>query len=277
VSRSKSQQGKAYTIRAATVADVAGTLQPLYEQHARFSPLLVLRDKALWHYLLVGQQPENTQHCHFCVVEDGENAGIAYFAYAKWGSQWSVNELMVRPGHSWRGVGIALARFLLEKAESTQEQPKPVTSIRFQLGDDHPLYLALAPELGKQQQPYAWYLRVAEMPAFLRHIAPALEKRLAGSIMAGHSGALKLNFYTSQLQLQFNRGKLIEIAPYTPKDYFDADLFFPDLTFLQPLFGYRSLSEMRHYYPDCYPETKDGDVLFNALFPRLPTIIHPVS
>ena len=68
-------------------------------------------------------------------------------------------------------------------------------------------------------QPYAWYMRVPDLPGFLRHIAPALEKRLANSVMAGHSGDLRLNFYHSQLRLTWTQGKLQEIGPYKPKQF----------------------------------------------------------
>ena len=37
----------------------------------------------------------------------------------------------------------------------------------------------------REEPPYAWYVRVPDMPAFLRHIAPVLEARLGGIDHAG--------------------------------------------------------------------------------------------
>ena len=35
---------------------------------------------------------------------------------------------------------------------------------------------------------YAYYLRVPDLPAFMRRIGPVLEKRLAESVAIGYSG-----------------------------------------------------------------------------------------
>jgi hypothetical protein len=102
----------------------------------------------------------------------------------------------------------------------------------------------------------------------LGHIAPVLEKRLAGSVMAGHSGTVRLNFYHSQLTLVFSEGKLQEMGTYEPNNTYDADALFPELTFLQLVFGYRSLDELDHARADCGPENVETAVLLNILFPK---------
>jgi hypothetical protein len=95
-----------------------------------------------------------------------------------------------------------------------------------------------------------------------------LEKRLANSVMAGHSGSLKLNFYTNQLKIDIEAGKITAVEPYAPNDFFDFDAFFPDLTFLTVLFGRRTIQELRHVYPDCYPRNVESALLLNSLFPK---------
>jgi hypothetical protein len=42
----------------------------------------------------------------------------------------------------------------------------------------------------------------------------------------------------------------------------------PDLTFLQLLFGYRSLGELDHARADCYVRNEEAAVLLNILFPK---------
>jgi hypothetical protein len=137
------------------------------------------------------------------------------------------------------------------------------------LGEEHPAYEALGQELvGTWRHPYAWFVRVPHLARFLTHIKPVLEKRLAESVMAGHSGSFKLNFYTSQLKIDFEQGQITAITPYKPDDFFDFDAFFPNLTFLSVLFGRRTIQELRHVFADCYPRNVESSILLNILFPK---------
>lgn len=43
---------------------------------------------------------------------------------------------------------------------------------------------------------------------------------------------------------------------------------FPDLIFLQLLFCYRSLEELRYAYPDCSANADDARALLPVLFPK---------
>jgi hypothetical protein len=56
------------------------------------------------------------------------------------------------------------------------------------LGAEHPVYDFFPECWPVVRKPGAWYLRVADLPAFVRLIGPALEKRLACSTMAGYTG-----------------------------------------------------------------------------------------
>ena len=61
--------------------------------------------------------------------------------------------------------------------------------LSFSLGRTHPLNAVLAPSLAPiTELPYAWYVRVPDLLAFLQLITPALERRLANSPAAGYSG-----------------------------------------------------------------------------------------
>jgi hypothetical protein len=119
---------------------------------------------------------------------------------------------------------------------------------------------------------------VADLPAFIRHIAPALEKRLAGSIASGYSGGKRVSFYRNGLRLIFNDGKLTGVEPWMPgpKEQ-EGDIAFPGLTFLQLLFGYRSLDQLRASFADCWWDSNETRALFHALFPKKPSQIYPVS
>ena len=69
------------------------------------------------------------------------------------------------------------------------------------LGREHPVYKVFPKSVVRKAPPYAWYIRVPDLIAFLRHIQPALEKHLIGTVAEGYSGELKLNFYRSGVHL----------------------------------------------------------------------------
>lgn len=120
-------------------------------------------------------------------------------------------------------------------------------------------------------------MRVPDLPAFLTCIGAALEQRLAGSVCAGHSGELKISFYREGVRLAFEKGKLTSVEAWKPKVKDDeGSAAFPGLTFLQLVFGYRTLDEIRHAYADCWA-SEEARVLIEALFPKKYSSIWPVS
>jgi hypothetical protein len=122
---------------------------------------------------------------------------------------------------------------------------------------------------------------VPDLPDFVRHIGGVLEGRLAHSVAVGHSGALRLSFFGDGLRLRFESGQLVEVAPcphfLSAEEGGPLAARFPDLTFLQLLFGCRSLEELERSYGACRAVSEEGRVLLNVLFPRLPSLIWPVS
>lgn len=115
------------------------------------------------------------------------------------------------------------------------------------------------------------------MPRFLMQIAPVLGARLAASPAAGFSGELKLNFYRSGLRLVFQGGSLTAVEPLEDPDFRTAAWSFPELTFLQLLFGYRTLDELEYAFSDCHSGSEQGRVLLNILFPKQPSLVWQVS
>ena len=215
------------------------------------------------------------------VIETLDGQTVAYATWQPWEFYFWIREFGVMAGHSWRAVGQFVSRTLRREAESLnpgRSADKQLTGIQFNLGEGHPLYEALDPELGKQSRPYAWYVRVPDIPAFLRHIAPALEKRLAGSVMADYTGTIRINLYRSQLALEWKNGLLKQVGnKFESHDLEDGDALFPDLTFLQLLFGYRSIDELTLSFADLYTEKNDVLVLLRILFPKRPSRTIPME
>lgn len=263
-----------YRVRAATADDIS-LLNDLYQEHLANSSVVRLRDEAQWYYEMFTAHPEAFSSTKPHVIETRDGRAVAYATWQPWETYFWIREFGVLSGHSWRAVGQFVSRFLRREAESLNpERPadKQLTSIQFNLGEDHPLYEALDPELGKQSRPYAWYIRVPDIPAFLRHISPALETRLVDSVMAGYTGTIRVNLYRSQFTLEWESGLLKKVGDdFEPQDLEDGDALFPDLTFLQLLFGYRSIDELTLSFADLYIEKNDARVLLRILFPKCPS------
>ena len=134
-------------------------------------------------------------------------------------------------------------------AQAGEERPDSLT---FSLGQSHPLYEAFPdPPLYDLDRDghFAFYVRVPDLPTFLLQVAPVLEERLSGSVAAGHTATLELNFYASGLRLEILHGRINSAQPWNPTPENSGDAAFPDLTFLQLLFGHHSLARIEPHLP----------------------------
>jgi hypothetical protein len=168
---------------------------------------------------------------------------------------------------------------LAEIGNKHASDEKKFASLTFALGEHHPLYDAIPePPLYRldRNDHYAFYVRVLDLPGFLYHVAPVLERRLAASVAAGHTGEVKVSFYDDGLRLELEGGRLSAVQHWSPTVEEEGNVAFPDLTFLQLLFGHRSLEELDHAFADCSPGRGDARVLLGALFPRRPSALWPV-
>ena len=269
-----------YHLRPATADDIP-LLQELYLAHLGHSLISRLRSPEQWRYEMFGSHPESIWTLKLKIIQTSDDKIVGYVSYDPFGTAIEITELGVRPGHSWRAVGRFLLRYLRQEAAALnlgRAADKQLTNLTFNLGQAHPIYEALEPELEKQIRPYSWYVRVPDIPAFLRHIAPALERQLAGSVMAGHTGISKINLYRSRFVMVWEDGRLKEVTDgyeYERLEHGDAN--FPDLTFLQLLFGFRSYDELNAAFVDCYSRDATTRVLLRALFPRRPSHVIPLG
>jgi hypothetical protein len=107
---------------------------------------------------------------------------------------------------------------------------------------------------------------VPDLPAFIRHIAPVLEKRLENSGANRYTGDLKIGFYDlTGLTIHFENGRITSVTQGELPQY-EGDADFPYLTFLNVLFGHRTLDELAYVLPEVTFNRKAA-VLLDALFP----------
>jgi hypothetical protein len=185
----------------------------------------------------------------------------------------------LQPGVSWNDVTPAVLRYAARTGEAySRDANGPEFGAYFlALGTAHPVYEAIHSLLPRNPEPYTYFMRVPDLPAFLRHIAPALNRRLEQSPAAGYTGDLKLNFYRSAHRITFEQGALVDAAPYTPGHQEDGDAFFPDQTFLHMLFGHRTLEEVEYMFTDCWVRSDRHRLLLKSLFPKADSFVVPIS
>lgn len=258
---------EAYRFRVATLDDLPLVME-LYDRDCARSLVACPRSAAEWKRTIFEAAPQSAAYHALHVVETSEGRAVGVIRTSRelsWRGLFPVRMFSVIEGQALRAVLPAALRWLKVHAEAVgAAAQKPQPALHFELGEQHPAFEA-APELFHKRTPsYAWYMRVADVPKFLNHVAPMLERRLAQSALNGFSGEIKVTEYVRGFKLNFERGA-ISAEPWTPDESDNA--MFPPYTFLQLLFGRRSLSDLRHMFPDCLLQD-EAATLFETLFPK---------
>ncbi len=286
IPRLKEGQAEPYRLRPVQEADLPFWAET-YAQGSRRNMITCVWDEALLRCELNDKSFENVNRFELRLIEsaEGERVGILTHPFYNWGTMLPATGYELRPGVSWAAVTPSVVRYLETQGRAyaqgpqyTQEAQPPFDSFGFWLGEEHPAYQVLGNRLPRVRAPYAFFIRVADLAGFLRHIAPALEDRLADSPMVGHSGETLISFYRDGLRLVFEKGRLTTVEPWkpTPQGH-SGNALFPGLTFLQLVFGYRSLDELKNAFADCGVDNDEHTPLLKAIFPRKPSDMWPVS
>jgi len=281
VPKLKDDEKETYTLRPATEADIP-FLMDVYDYGTRRSLMRCLRSESTWRYQLNGQSEKNIQRNIFHIIQEietGEPVGYISIPANPNGSALFIWEYELKPGVSWLAVSPAVVRFLWTHGKITSEEKSqsPINAFAFWLGSEHPAYTALHENLPRVRRPYGWYTRIPDLPGFIRHIAPVIEKRLAESIAVGHTGKLRINRARSMLTLTFERGKLtgVEDSERKATDY--GDLGLPGLLIHHLIFGYHSHDELHQIFPDVYVDNDQSRVLLEIIFPKQYARVLPIA
>jgi len=280
VPKLKDGAAEPYGVRPATEADLPFIAQ-VYEQATKRSLVACVRDEVLWRYELHGRSEKSVNRSELRVVESAEGETVGFLAHPPhvWGPRLVVTLYELKPGISWLAVTPSVIRYLQTtgKAYAVQGEKKEFGAFAFWLGTEHPVYQVIHKRLPDTQPPYAWYVRVPDVPDFLRHVAPVLERRLAKSALVGHTGELKISFYRDGLHLVLENGRLTTVEQWAPTEDDQGAAKFSDRTFLQLLFGYRALEELEYAFADCGAGTDEARALLKALFPKQASNLWPVG
>src|SRR5262249_25867344 len=206
-----------YRLRAASEAD-APFLAATSAHGARRYLITAPRDAAAWRYVIGGRSAGSAMGDQGRIIErqTGDAAGYVEHVGRLLGPRFAVRGVEGRPGGAWGAVAHPVLAYLCETAETYARETK--TELGFidgwMLGSAHPF--AGVVQFSATRRPYAYYLRVPDLPDLLRRLTPVLERRLADSPFVGHSGELRLSFYRSGLRLVLAGGRGKSGEGWTP-------------------------------------------------------------
>ena len=278
----KLEGNEPYSCRLAEVGDIQ-FISELHSQANQRYLVSCVRDEIAWRYELSGRSPNNVNNSVVKIIESEAGKPLGFITHPpyRWGEMMAATSYEISPGVSWASVTPSVMRHLRSVGEEYPTElgiEKDLNTFGFWLGSQHPVYGVIPDKLPRIRDPYAWFLRVPDLPKFMRHIAPQLEKRLSASPLVGHSGELKLTFYRGGLRMVIEEGCITTIEAWKPEpNRISGNAGFPGLTFLQMVFGYRSLAELKYAFADCWTRGEQYQVLLDILFPKMASSVWALS
>jgi len=273
-------EGELFNIRKAQEDDIP-FISALYNENTKRYLVSSAITEDLWRYELMGKSDKNVNRLELRIIESNDGDAVGFLAHPPylWGPTLSILMYEIKAGVSWLGVTPSVVRDIKVEAEAyaAQKDDLEFQAFAMWMGTEHPVYDVISDRLPRKRDPYAYYIRVANLPDFLTHIGPVLEDRLTNSVLVGHSGELKLSFFRSGVILTFEKGALKEVEAYSPERTIDGDVLFPDLTFLRVLFGHNDFLDLEKIFADCYVRNDHARALVPILFPKMASNVRVIS
>lgn len=271
-----------YRLRPATDADIPHLIA-WDEYAARGHLLMTVRSEDEWRFELNGRtEPDHIWKLAVQIIEDAAGRGVGYVAMRQHGhEQW--NQCLgwvVGPDSSY----LATFENVLQGLKTWCVAQKPEVERPFlTFGGAIPAVLETLmrrryPATVRDQH-YAWYLRAVSPARLICDLAPVLEARLADSPANRYTGELTINLFDlTGLHIKFDGGRISakDIPLDNPKAHEEADATFAWHTFLNVVFGHRSVEELQYVLPETNANGK-ARVLFDAMFPRMHAMLMPIS
>ena len=267
----KDSDSEKYHLRP-IVEDDRAFIRELYDRASCRQPFVALRSEAEWNYEFNGRSENDFARRKWLIIETAARERLGYVQYYPWieDNALYIVQMELKSGVGYLNLMPSVLHELWQLAQAVpayrNHKNQELKTIMLELGRAHPAYHALLGNKIHEYGPYGLYIRIPDLVAFLRHIQPALEKNLEGTVAERYNGELKLSYYRSGIQLKFNGGKITDISNWSPDSVEDGDARFPDLTFLQLLCGCRRFNALKSNFVDCDGRDEAG-VLLDCLFP----------
>jgi len=271
VPKLKRSEKEAYRVRPAGEDDLSFIGRVYKAGMARYL-VSAVRTRALWRYELSGRREGAMTQWKLCAIENASRQRVGFLARGPrlWRRNLGVIAYELKAGANWLDVTPWVLRYLAATGEKMAQRKKGAFEwIAFWGFDQHPVRQVVPSFLSEPARPYAYFIRVPDIPGFVRHVSSVLEERLARSPAAGYTGDVRLSFYRGGLRMAFKRGRVTAAEPWEPGD--KASASFPFLTFLHILLGHHSLDELASVYPDSGPRGDEARLLLETLFPKMPS------
>lgn len=243
-----------YALRAATGSDLE-FIRYVFDAGMRRHLVSTVRNLADWHYELELRDPRSAWYRQLFILVDNDRP-VGFISLDP--TKHAIDAFEIAPGTPWSSATFSLARWLMNKpdtADDTGAEHRPISWHFSWLGEHHPSFLACphlfghSETLGTPFRRGAWYVRIPDVPAFVAHIAPALEQRLSTSNEAGYTGCVKIGRYRQPgVEITIDDGH-ISVRPWSQRGIHEGDARFADATFVELLFGRTSLADLEHCYP----------------------------
>ena len=124
---------------------------------------------------------------------------------------------------------------------------------------------------GVDRQIYGLQIRIMDYAAFLAKIGPVLERRLAGSMMAGLTDTVHINLYRDTVRMVFEEGRITSVESIGKTD--EGAIRIPPRMAERLFTCYQSYEELRAFRPDCGVRGTYR-ALIDALFPKKASFIY---
>jgi GNAT superfamily N-acetyltransferase len=268
-----------YTLRPATEDDAEQIAT--WDEAEIGDGLTVRRDAEIWRYEINGRRREsNIYHYPHIIQRGDEPVGYVMIATIPELPYFNLSQYIVGPKASYLATFDDVLRELKrikDQIHTNAEKTRPhMINFSAILPD---VVWTLIRKLGSGSlrfYTYAWYMRVPDLGAFARQIAPVLERRLDGSAAHRYTGTLKIGFFDfTGLTLTFEDGKLKEATQGQMSDD-DAHAAYPYHSFLDVVFGHRTTLELGRILPDVY-SSRTAHVLIDILFPLQKNRTYPIA
>ena len=254
-----------YTLRAATEADYP----KMAEWDTYVAPhfaLSTVNKPEFWSYYL--QHPTSTVQ----IITNTDGQAVGYVVLRRYGKgKWiNCDAWVMGDQTSVLATYDDVLRAMKSYTETTFPEDSPIY-IGFSAGQLPALTTLIRRTMPSyvSQRSYAWYLRVGDIVRFLNAIKPVLERRLVNSAAHRYTGSLEIHFYDlTGIRIKFKGGCIDTVEPYEiqkPADEFTCDAAFAYNTFLNLVFGHRSLDQIRTTLTETWANRK-AEVLLDVLF-----------